>query len=102
MKFSSDIVIGLEIHVELNTDTKLFCGCKRSGNDEPNTRTCPTCLGHPGSKPVVNKKAIEYALKLALALNSKIAKEINMLTNALHWFTAMFIIWAALFFLFKD
>jgi len=78
MKFTSDIVIGLEIHIELNTDSKLFCGCKRAGseNEQPNTRTCQVCLGMPGSKPVVNKKAIEYALKLALALKCNISKEI--------------------------
>lgn len=71
-KFTSDIVIGLEIHVELDTNTKLFCGCATSGSDAPNSRTCEVCLGMPGSKPVLNKKAVEYALKLALALNCKI------------------------------
>ena len=77
-KFTSDIVIGIECHIELKTDSKLFCGCKRAGeeNEEPNTRTCPVCLGHPGSKPVLNKKAVEYAIKLALATNSKIADEL--------------------------
>ncbi len=75
-KFKSDVVIGLEVHSELKTDSKLFCACPRTGSDIPNSRTCPTCLGHPGSKPVVNKKAIEHALKLALATNSKIAKEV--------------------------
>ncbi|MBU0628142.1 MAG: Asp-tRNA(Asn)/Glu-tRNA(Gln) amidotransferase subunit GatB [Nanoarchaeota archaeon] len=76
MKFNSDIVIGLEIHCELATKSKLFCGCARSGSNEPNSRTCPTCLGHPGSKPVLNKKAVEFAIKLALATNSKITKEL--------------------------
>jgi len=76
MKFKSNVVIGLEVHVELKTESKLFCSCPRTGSDVPNTRTCPTCLGMPGSKPVVNKKAIEYAIKLALATNSKIAKEL--------------------------
>jgi aspartyl-tRNA(Asn)/glutamyl-tRNA(Gln) amidotransferase subunit B len=71
-KFTSDIVIGLEIHVELNTDTKLFCGCPTKGNEEPNTRTCPVCLGHPGSKPVLNSKVIDYAVKLGLSLNCDI------------------------------
>lgn len=72
------MVIGMEVHIELKTDSKLFCGCKRAGeeNEEPNTRTCPVCLGHPGSKPVLNKKAVEYALKLALATQSKIAPEL--------------------------
>jgi len=76
MNFKSDVVIGIEVHVELKTDSKLFCGCARSGDDEPNSRTCPVCLGHPGSKPVLNKKAVEYAIKLALATKSKIAKEL--------------------------
>ncbi len=78
VNFTSDIVIGLEIHVELKTDSKLFCSCKRSGTEgeEPNTRTCQVCLGHPGSKPVLNKKAVEFAIKLALATDSKIAEEL--------------------------
>jgi len=78
--FKSDVVIGLEIHCELDTNTKLFCGCSKkqsNGNeDAPNSRCCPICLGHPGSKPVLNKKAVEYALKLCLALNCKISPEL--------------------------
>lgn len=70
------IVIGLEVHIEINTDSKLFCGCPTSGSEEPNTRTCEVCLGHPGSKPVLNKKALDFALKLCLALNCKISKEL--------------------------
>lgn len=76
MKFTSDVVIGLEIHAELATDSKLFCGCATHGDDTPNSRTCPVCLGHPGSKPVINKKAIDYALKLCLALKCDINKEL--------------------------
>ena len=75
MKFTKDIIIGLEIHVELDTDSKLFCSCPTK-SEEPNTATCEICLGMPGSKPVVNKKAIEYALRLGLALNCKIAPEL--------------------------
>ncbi len=75
MKFSKDVIIGLEIHVELDTDSKLFCGCPTKA-EKPNTATCDVCLGMPGSKPVVNEKAIQYALKLALALNCKIAPEL--------------------------
>jgi aspartyl-tRNA(Asn)/glutamyl-tRNA(Gln) amidotransferase subunit B len=75
-KFTTDVVIGLEIHIELATDSKLFCGCATHGSEEPNSRTCEICLGHPGSKPVLNKKAVEYAIKLALATNSKIASEL--------------------------
>ncbi|MFH0954700.1 MAG: Asp-tRNA(Asn)/Glu-tRNA(Gln) amidotransferase subunit GatB [Candidatus Micrarchaeota archaeon] len=64
-------VIGLEIHVQLHTNSKLFCGCSTKGI-EPNSATCPICLGHPGSKPVLNKKALDYALKIAMALNCQI------------------------------
>ena len=76
MKFESDVVIGLEIHVELATESKLFCPCATHGDDNPNSRVCPICLGHPGSKPVLNKKAVEYALRLCLALNCDISKEL--------------------------
>jgi len=76
MKFSSDIVIGLEIHVELNTKTKLFCSCKRRTIEEPNTNVCPICLGHPGTRPVLNKKALDSALKLCLALDCDLSKEL--------------------------
>src|SRR3989344_1244975 len=71
-----EIVIGLEIHVSLNTNTKLFCSCPLEGSETPNTRTCDICVGLPGSKPVLNKKALEYALKLCLALNCKISPEL--------------------------
>ena len=74
--FTSDVVIGLEIHVELDTKTKLFCSCQTHGSEEPNTRTCEICLGMPGSKPVLNKKAVEFALKLCMALNCKISPEL--------------------------
>ena len=76
MKSKSGVIVGLEVHVEVNTNTKLFCGCATSGSEEPNTRTCEVCLGHPGSKPVLNKKALDYALKLCLALNCKVSKEL--------------------------
>ncbi len=74
--FTTDIVIGIEVHVELNTKTKLFCGCPTKGIEEPNSRCCPTCLGMPGSKPVLNKKAVEFALKLCLALGCEISPEL--------------------------
>lgn len=64
--------IGLEIHCQLNTKTKLFCGCPNKFSNEPNTLTCETCLGHPGSKPYFNKEALTKALKAALALKCKI------------------------------
>ncbi|MGO8683072.1 MAG: Asp-tRNA(Asn)/Glu-tRNA(Gln) amidotransferase subunit GatB [Thermoleophilia bacterium] len=62
-------VIGLEVHVELDTQTKMFCGCAVSKGDPPNTHTCPVCLAHPGALPVVNQRAVEYAARIALALN---------------------------------
>ena len=66
-------VIGLEIHVQLKTRTKMFCGCELSFGEPPNTRTCPVCLGLPGSLPVANARAIHFALMIGLALGSKIA-----------------------------
>ncbi|GAB3928157.1 aspartyl/glutamyl-tRNA(Asn/Gln) amidotransferase subunit B [Microlunatus endophyticus] len=69
-----DPVLGLEVHVELNTRTKMFCGCINEFGGEPNTHTCPVCLGLPGSLPVVNEKAVESAIRIGLALNCKIAE----------------------------
>jgi aspartyl-tRNA(Asn)/glutamyl-tRNA(Gln) amidotransferase subunit B len=66
-------VIGLEIHVQLATRTKMFCGCALSFGEEPNTRTCPVCLGHPGTLPVPNAEAIHYALMIGLALECRLA-----------------------------
>jgi aspartyl-tRNA(Asn)/glutamyl-tRNA(Gln) amidotransferase subunit B len=66
-------VIGLETHVELGTRTKMFCGCTTVFGGEPNSQVCPVCLGLPGSLPVVNKNAIEYTIKIGLALNCSIA-----------------------------
>ncbi|MEB3102142.1 Asp-tRNA(Asn)/Glu-tRNA(Gln) amidotransferase subunit GatB [Ferviditalea candida] len=70
-----ETVIGLEVHVELHTKTKIFCGCSTSFGAPPNTHTCPICLGHPGVLPVLNRQAVEYAIKAALALNCEIAAE---------------------------
>jgi aspartyl-tRNA(Asn)/glutamyl-tRNA(Gln) amidotransferase subunit B len=70
-----ETVIGLEVHVELHTQTKIFCGCSTSFGAPPNTHTCPVCLGHPGVLPVLNKQAVEYAMKAAMALNCQIATE---------------------------
>src|SRR6266705_6772086 len=67
-------VIGLETHVELGTRTKMFCGCTTTFGAEPNSQTCPVCLGLPGSLPVVNRTAIEYTIKIGLALNCTIAE----------------------------
>ncbi|HEY3491843.1 MAG TPA: Asp-tRNA(Asn)/Glu-tRNA(Gln) amidotransferase subunit GatB [Solirubrobacterales bacterium] len=68
-----EAVIGLEIHVQLATETKMFCGCELSFGDEPNVHTCPICLAHPGVLPVPNEKAIRYALQIGAALNCEIA-----------------------------
>ena len=69
-----EAVIGLEIHVQLNTRTKMFCGCEVAFGGEPNTRVCPVCLGHPDVLPVVNETAVEYATRIALALDCRIAE----------------------------
>jgi len=68
-----EAVIGLEIHVQLATRTKMFCGCELSFGDEPNVHTCPVCLAHPGVLPVANEKAIRYALLIAAALECEVA-----------------------------
>jgi aspartyl-tRNA(Asn)/glutamyl-tRNA(Gln) amidotransferase subunit B len=68
-----EAVIGLEIHVQLSTRTKMFCGCEVTFGAPPNTHVCPICLGHPGVLPVTNEKAIEYATRIALALDCRIA-----------------------------
>jgi aspartyl-tRNA(Asn)/glutamyl-tRNA(Gln) amidotransferase subunit B len=68
-----EAVIGLEIHVQLSTRTKMFCGCALSFGDEPNVHTCPVCLAHPGVLPVPNEEAIRYALKIAAALECDVA-----------------------------
>ncbi|GIO87710.1 aspartyl/glutamyl-tRNA(Asn/Gln) amidotransferase subunit B [Paenibacillus faecis] len=67
-----ETVIGLEVHVELHTKTKIFCGCSTEFGAPPNTHTCPVCLGHPGVLPVLNRQAVDYAMKAAMALNCEI------------------------------
>ncbi len=67
-----ETVIGLEVHIELSTETKIFCGCSAKFGGAPNTHTCPVCTGMPGSLPVLNEKVVEYALRLGLAANCKI------------------------------
>ena len=67
-----ETVIGLEVHVELATKTKIFCGCSTEFGGAPNTHTCPVCTGMPGSLPVLNRRVVEFALKAGLAANCKI------------------------------
>jgi len=71
---SWEAVIGLEIHVQLKTQTKMFCRCAVGALDAPNTRTCPICLAHPGTLPVPNRQAVEWTIRLGLALGCEIAK----------------------------
>jgi aspartyl-tRNA(Asn)/glutamyl-tRNA(Gln) amidotransferase subunit B len=66
-------VIGIEIHVQLRTKTKMFCSCALSFGEEPNTRTCPVCLGHPGTLPVTNREAVHFGLMIGLAMGCEIA-----------------------------
>jgi aspartyl-tRNA(Asn)/glutamyl-tRNA(Gln) amidotransferase subunit B len=69
-----EAVIGLEVHAELLTRSKMFCGCSTKFGEPPNTQTCPICLGMPGVLPVINRRAVEYAIKTALALHCTIAR----------------------------
>ncbi|MWC30691.1 Asp-tRNA(Asn)/Glu-tRNA(Gln) amidotransferase subunit GatB [Paenibacillus sp. MMS18-CY102] len=68
-----ETVVGLEVHVELHTNSKIFCGCSTAFGAPPNTHTCPICLGHPGVLPVLNRQAVEYAMKASMALNCQVA-----------------------------
>ena len=67
-----EAVIGLEIHAQLLTDSKAFCGCTTRFGNEPNSNTCPICLGMPGVLPVLNRKALEYTVRMALACNCRV------------------------------
>ena len=67
-------VIGLEVHAQLSTRTKMFCGCRNSYGAPPNSYTCPTCLGLPGALPVANEQAVNFALRLGLALGCEITQ----------------------------
>ena len=76
MEFDQDVIIGLETHIEVNTLSKLFCSCQRTGVDTPNSRVCPICLGHPGTRPFLNEKVLAAAIKLALAIGGEIAEKV--------------------------
>ena len=69
--------IGLEVHAQLLTDTKLFCSCLNKYGRDPNVNVCPICMGLPGALPVLNNNAVDFVLKSALALNSNILQEIQ-------------------------
>ena len=70
-----EVVIGLEVHAELSTKTKIFCSCSTEFGGEPNTHVCPICMAMPGSLPVLNEKVVEYAVKAGLATNCDISKD---------------------------
>ena len=70
-----EMVIGLEVHIQLNTKTKIFCSCPTSFGDEPNTNVCPTCLALPGALPVLNKEAVKKAISFGTAINATIHKK---------------------------
>lgn len=70
-----ETIIGLEVHVELKTESKIFCGCSTEFGAPPNTHTCPICLGHPGVLPVLNRQAVDFAMRAAMALNCEIAND---------------------------
>src|SRR5690242_9275003 len=70
-----ETIIGLEVHVEMNTRSKIFCECSTAFGAPPNTNVCPICLGHPGVLPVLNEEALNKAMRAALALNCTINRE---------------------------
>ena len=70
-----EVVIGLEVHAELSTKTKIYCGCSTEFGGDPNTHCCPVCTGMPGALPVLNEKVVEYAVRAGLATNCEIARE---------------------------
>lgn len=74
-----EVIIGLEVHAELSTKTKIFCSCPTTFGAEPNTHTCPICMGMPGTLPVLNEKVVEYAVKAGLATNCEIERNSKMI-----------------------
>ena len=80
-----EVVIGLEIHAELSTKTKIFCNCSTEFGAEPNTHVCPVCMAMPGALPVLNEKVVEYAVKAGLATNCTISKDSKNDRKNLGW-----------------
>lgn len=74
-----EAVIGLEVHAELSTKTKIFCSCPTTFGAAPNTHVCPICMAMPGTLPVLNEKVVEYAVKAGLATNCEISKDSKMI-----------------------
>lgn len=74
-----EIVMGLEVHAELSTKTKIFCSCPTEFGGEPNTHCCPICMAMPGTLPVLNEKVVEYAVKAGLATNCEISRDSKMI-----------------------
>ena len=70
-----EVIIGLEVHAELSTKTKIFCSCPTKFGSAPNTQTCPICMAMPGTLPVLNEKVVEYAVKAGLATECEIARD---------------------------
>ena len=70
-----EVVVGLEVHARLSTESKMFCACPSGYGAEPNTQICPVCAGMPGALPVLNEKAVEYAVRAGLALNCSIRSD---------------------------
>ena len=83
-----EVVIGLEVHTEMLTASKMFCGCANRFGESPNSQTCPVCLGFPGTLPVINEKAVELALKTALALNCRV-NEYNIFARKNYFYPDM-------------
>ena len=78
-----EAVIGLEVHVELSTNSKMFCGCLNEFGGEPNTHVCPVCLGMPGSLPVINRRAVEYLCKAGFALGCAVPRIRNSIARTI-------------------